>query len=141
MASALRALPLAEVGNALELVAGAGRRQPGRAAMSRTSCLCRCVRDALAVGELSAVDVTEAALARAERSARHNLFTTALPEDPMRAAVAADRAQVSGASLRSLHGVPITVKNNIDVAGVPTTAAVECLIGFDRAARPQDVPA
>ena len=37
------------------------------------------VRRVLADGELSAVEVTEAALRRAERFAEHNLFITALP--------------------------------------------------------------
>ena len=80
------------------------------------------VRDALAAGEASAVEVTEAALARAERFAGHNLFITALPENAMLAAAAADRARASGAPLGPLHGVPITVKDNIDMGGMPTTA-------------------
>src|SRR3954454_25353586 len=79
-------------------------------------------RDALAAGDLSAVEVTEAALARAERFAGHNLFITALPDNAMRAAAAADRARASGAPLGRLHGLPITVKDNIDMAGVATPA-------------------
>jgi aspartyl-tRNA(Asn)/glutamyl-tRNA(Gln) amidotransferase subunit A len=80
------------------------------------------VRTALATGDLSAVEVTEAALDRAERFAGHNLFITALPEHALHTAAAADRLRASGAPLGPLHGVPITVKDNIDMAGMPTTA-------------------
>jgi aspartyl-tRNA(Asn)/glutamyl-tRNA(Gln) amidotransferase subunit A len=80
------------------------------------------VRRVLADGELSAAEVTEAALSRAERFAEHNLFITALPERAREAAAAADRAWADGGPLGPLHGVPITVKDNIDIAGLPTTA-------------------
>jgi aspartyl-tRNA(Asn)/glutamyl-tRNA(Gln) amidotransferase subunit A len=80
------------------------------------------VRRALAAGELTAVEVTEAALARGERFAGHNLFITALPEQARQAAAAADRARATDGPQGPLHGVPITVKDNIDVAGLPTTA-------------------
>jgi len=73
------------------------------------------VRRVLADGELSAVEVTEAALTRAERFAEHNLFITAPPERAREAAAAADRAWATGGPLGPLHGVPITVKDNIDV--------------------------
>ncbi|WP_433286304.1 amidase [Pseudonocardia sp. CA-142604] len=80
------------------------------------------VRRALAAGELSAVEVTEAALERGERFAGYNLFITALPEQAREAAAAADRAWETDGPCGPLHGVPITVKDNIDVAGLPTTA-------------------
>ncbi|GAA1233190.1 hypothetical protein GCM10009608_80870 [Pseudonocardia alaniniphila] len=80
------------------------------------------VRRALAAGELSAVEVTGAALERGERFAGYNLFITALPEQVREAAAAADRAWETDGPCGPLHGVPITVKDNIDVAGLPTTA-------------------
>jgi aspartyl-tRNA(Asn)/glutamyl-tRNA(Gln) amidotransferase subunit A len=80
------------------------------------------VQRALAAGELSAVEVTEAALARGEHFAAHNLFITALPGQAREAAAAADRTWATDGPCGPLHGVPITVKDNIDVAGLPTTA-------------------
>jgi amidase len=36
---------------------------------------------------------------------------------------------VGGADLPSLHGVPFTVKENIDLAGTPTTHGFKALAG------------
>ena len=44
-------------------------------------------------------------------------------------ATAADAAVVRGDVLGPLHGVPFTVKENIDVAGYPTTSGVPALLG------------
>lgn len=45
------------------------------------------------------------------------------------AADAADAAVLRGDDLGPLHGVPFTVKENIDVAGYPTTSGVPALLG------------
>ena len=52
-------------------------------------------------------------------------------------AARADQAVVDGGPLGSLHGVPITVKENIDVAGVATTQGVPA---FEQAIAPLDAP-
>ena len=52
-------------------------------------------------------------------------------------AARADQAVVDGAPLGPLHGVPITVKENIDVAGVATTQGVPA---FEQAIAPLDAP-
>ena len=44
----------------------------------------------------------------------------ALGEEAVEAAKSADRAAAAGGELPRLHGVPFTVKGNIDVAGTPT---------------------
>lgn len=80
------------------------------------------VRDALARGEVSAEAVTRAAIEQADRyKDAYNLFVTYTPERALADAQAADQARAAGAALGPLHGVPITIKDNIDVAGVRTT--------------------
>ena len=76
-------------------------------------------------GRLSSVEATEAHL---ERIARINGPLNALVvvdrAGAMRAARAADRARASkGARLGPLHGVPITIKEAFDVAGLATTSS------------------
>ncbi|HEX6489391.1 MAG TPA: amidase [Candidatus Dormibacteraeota bacterium] len=50
-----------------------------------------------------------------------NAVTTTLAEDALAAADAADAQLAAGAEVGPLHGVPFTVKENIDVAGSATT--------------------
>ena len=85
------------------------------------------VRDKLAAGELSAEAVMAANIAQAERFADFNLFLTFLPEAAMEEARAADKALAEGRLLGPLHGVPFHVKDNIDYAGVRTSAGSKVL--------------
>ncbi len=76
-------------------------------------------------GKLSSVEATEAHL---ERIARVNGPLNALVlvdrAGAMKAARAADRARAKkGAKLGPLHGVPITIKEAFDVAGLATTSS------------------
>ena len=78
---------------------------------------------ALRSGELSACVTVEACLARIEAvNPRVRAVTSMLAEGALAAADAADAAQRRGAALGPLHGVPFTVKENVDVAGLPTTS-------------------
>ncbi|WP_426226074.1 amidase [Pseudarthrobacter sp. DSP2-3-2b1] len=56
-----------------------------------------------------------------------NAVTVVLAEDALAAAAAADQATAQGAELPPLHGVPFTVKANIDLLGTPTTAGLRAL--------------
>ena len=73
---------------------------------------------------LSSVELTTACL---DRIARHspalNAFITVTRDEALAAAEAADRAHAAGTWLGPLHGVPISLKDLIDQAGVATTAA------------------
>ncbi len=71
---------------------------------------------------ISAREVVEAHLARiAEVNPRVNAVTVTLADDAIAAADAADRALAAGGDAGPLLGVPMTVKENIDVAGSATT--------------------
>ena len=80
---------------------------------------------AIRTREVSSREVLEAHLARV---AEVNPYVRAITEvlaDPARAAAdAADAALARGEALGPLHGVPVTVKVNVDVAGSPTTAGM-----------------
>ena len=72
--------------------------------------------------EVSSVDVVEACLARiAERDPGLNAFSVVLG-DPARAEAAErDRSLLEGEAPGPLHGVPVAIKEEIDVAGCVTT--------------------
>ena len=63
----------------------------------------------------------EETYARIEKHSDPALFITIRPKPE--ALAIADRVQASGPAGKPLYGVPFVVKDNIDVAGLPTTAA------------------
>ncbi len=72
--------------------------------------------------EVSCVEVTESVLGRiAEYNGRINAIVVECQDEAMRAAEQKDREAAEGAALGPLHGVPVTIKENIDVAGQATT--------------------
>jgi amidase len=88
--------------------------------------------------EVSSREVVEAHFARIDEvNPTVNAVVRLLRDDALAAADVADRAVASGAPLGVLHGVPITVKENIDLAGTPTTQAVAALA---EAIAPIDAP-
>src|SRR5919197_6107191 len=77
--------------------------------------------EAMAVGQISAVELAEAAIARIER---HDTTINAVcVRDFDRALEAARNADATRArgEVRPLLGVPMTVKESFHVAGLPTT--------------------
>ena len=73
-------------------------------------------------GELSPVALMEAVLAAArDAQVPLNPFVTLLEDSAMAAARVAEQAVAAGGALGPLHGVPVSVKDQVDVAGVPTT--------------------
>jgi aspartyl-tRNA(Asn)/glutamyl-tRNA(Gln) amidotransferase subunit A len=70
--------------------------------------------------EISPVEVMQAHLDRIEAvNPKINAIVT-VPDDALKAAKAAEAAVLSGEELGPLHGVPFTVKDSIDTAGVLT---------------------
>jgi aspartyl-tRNA(Asn)/glutamyl-tRNA(Gln) amidotransferase subunit A len=75
-------------------------------------------------GRVRSSDLVDASLAAIEARGRElNAFITVVREDAREEAAAADRDAAAGRWRGPLHGVPISVKDLIDVAGTPTTAA------------------
>ncbi|MFI0527916.1 MAG: amidase [Ilumatobacteraceae bacterium] len=78
--------------------------------------------------EVSSRDVVAAHLARIDEvNPWLNAVVRRWDDASLAAADAADKAVAAGDSLGALHGVPVTVKENIDLAGTPTTQAVAFL--------------
>ncbi|MBI4883885.1 MAG: indole acetimide hydrolase [Actinobacteria bacterium] len=78
--------------------------------------------------EVSSREVVAAHLARIDEVNPHlNAIVRRWDADSLAAADAADAAVAGGRTLGPLHGVPVTVKENIDLAGTPTTQAVAIL--------------
>ena len=77
---------------------------------------------AIASGHLTARAATEEALARIdERDAPLNAFSVVMREQALAEAADRDAAQATGDELGPLHGVPIAIKEELDVAGTVTT--------------------
>ncbi|MEU0501831.1 amidase [Nocardia sp. NPDC005998] len=90
----------------------------------------------IAAGEVTATEVVSAHLARiAEIDPSVTAITSVLAESALAAAARADR---QAEPIGPLHGVPFTVKNNLDVADSPTTWGVAA---FANAVAPSDAPA
>lgn len=77
-------------------------------------------------GDITAVEATDQYLSRIkDQNDSLNAYIT-VTEDLARAQAAeSDARRAAGTSLGPLDGVPIALKDNIDVAGVPTTGGIE----------------
>jgi amidase len=78
--------------------------------------------------KVSSRQVVEAHLQRiAEVNPKINAIVRVLADEALAGADLADAAVRAGEKLGPLHGVPMTVKENIDIAGYPTTQGVPAL--------------
>lgn len=88
--------------------------------------------------EVSSTEVVQAHLDRIDAvNPKLNAVVRRFDDVALAAAKAADDAVASGAPLGAFHGVPMTVKENIDLAGTPTTNA---LVAFAEAMVDVDAP-
>lgn len=82
---------------------------------------------------VSPVELTEACLRRIERlNPKLNAFITVTTEDALSQARKAENEIHHGRWRGPLHGIPLGIKDNIDIAGVKTTEA--CAVFLDRVA-------
>jgi amidase len=92
----------------------------------------------IALRELSSVEVVDAHLARIDAvNPALNAVVRVLADEARAGAVLADKRLAAGETVGPLHGVPFTVKENIDMAGLPTTWGVPALA---QAVAPADAP-
>ena len=83
---------------------------------------------AIRKGKVSALEVTQAHVARMHAvNPTLNAVVYDLSDDALRAAKAADKAQRNGVDIGPLHGVPVTIKENVDIQGRPNPNGVPAL--------------
>jgi len=83
---------------------------------------------------ISPVELVESHLAQiAARNPQINAFVTVLEDEARAAARVAENAVMHGDSLGLLHGVPVTVKDSFDVAGLPTLCGSRFRLGHKAA--------
>jgi amidase len=78
--------------------------------------------------KVSSLELVDAHLARIDAvNPKINAVVRVMAEEARAAARQADSQVAAGAKLGPLHGVPFTIKENIDVAGLPTTHGCKAL--------------
>jgi len=89
------------------------------------------IRDAIAAGRVSAVEVCRACLERIEAvNPSLNAFNHIAADRALARAMDIDRRRAAGASAGPLAGVPVALKDNLCVRGMPTTASSRILDRF-----------
>jgi fatty acid amide hydrolase len=82
--------------------------------------------DQLRKKQVSSVEIVRALIARREKvGPRTNAIVVTMDEQALAAAEAIDARRARGEALGPLGGLPITIKENVDVAGTPGTLGVE----------------
>ncbi len=88
------------------------------------------IRDGVAAGTFSALEVAEAFNANVAAASALNAFIVATPDKAIEAAKATDARRAKGEPLGLMGGVPIGMKDLFATKGVQTTAASHILEGF-----------
>ncbi|KAG7392614.1 Trimeric GatFAB AmidoTransferase(AdT) complex subunit [Phytophthora pseudosyringae] len=86
--------------------------------------------EALASGDVSAVQLTQACIEQVESTRGFNMFVATDFERALRLAEASDERRAAGRALGLLDGIPVGVKDLFCMENTPTTAASKILEGF-----------
>lgn len=81
-------------------------------------------------GKITSTALVSAAIARAKARSDLNAFITLDEAGAMKAAAAFDAGHKSKRACKPLGGVPIVIKDNIEVAGLPTSAGTPALKAY-----------
>ena len=93
---------------------------------------------AIRSGAISSVEVIDAHIERMRAvNPKLNAVVVDLSEEALKAAKAADKARAKGVELGLLHGVPITIKENVDYEGRPNPNGVPAQMNI---IAPSDAP-
>jgi indoleacetamide hydrolase len=84
----------------------------------------------ICAGKYTSVALVTAALTRAKARPELNAFIMLDEAGALEAARACDAAHARGEPCKPLGGVPIAIKDNIEVAGLPATAGTPALKGY-----------
>ena len=93
---------------------------------------------AIRSGSISSVEVTNVHIERMHAvNPKLNAIVVDLSEEALKAAKAADKTSAKGTELGVLHGVPITIKENVDYDGRPNPNGVPAQMNI---IAPSDAP-
>lgn len=84
----------------------------------------------ICAGKFTSAALVSAALARAKANPNLNAFITLDEAGATKAAAAFDAGHKKKGACKPLGGVPIVIKDNIEVAGLPTSAGTPALKGY-----------
>ncbi len=95
-----------------------------------TSLGVKAIRDGVANGDFTALEVAQAFNAAVDAASALNAFIVPTPEQAIGAAMRVDAKRAGGESLGAMAGVPIGMKDLFATQGTQTTAASHILEGF-----------
>ncbi len=115
------------------LIASAGAVAAARAADPSTDLSTLTLKqasDRIRAKKVSPVELTEACLARMKTyNSKTNAWITIMRDQALAQARLLEKEQAAGKFRSPLHGIPIGLKDNIDIAGTRTTAGSKTLAG------------